>query len=120
VISVECGYTGGSKKNPTYHGMKDHTEAVRIVFNPKKIPLVDVLDRFWESHSPFSGKSSCQYRACVWYTDDEQKKAVEASRDALLKQKKKKPEQLSTGIEKAGEFYRAEEYHQKYYKKHRY
>jgi len=120
VTDCMVGYTGGKKKNPTYHKMLDHTESVRVEFNPKKIALADLLDRFWQGHSPFSGKSSCQYRSAVWYLNDDQKKAIEESRDKLLKTSKKTLAQLSNGIEPAGEFYRGEEYHQKYYKKHRY
>ena len=117
MIDVSCGYTGGKRADPTYHSMKDHTEAVRIVFDPSKISLEKLVDMFWEEHSPFSGRSSCQYRSCIWYLNEKQLKTIEKSRDALLKTNKK---ELTTGIEPAAEFYRAEEYHQKYYRKNRY
>lgn len=139
VKSVECGYTGGKREHPTYHSMKDHTEAVRVVFDPRVVSLAKLLDQFWDEHSPFSGRTSCQYRAAVWYHSAEQLKTIEASRDTLLKESGARPSiaraleetlrrargaagktlaQLSTAIEPAGPFYRAEEYHQKYYKKH--
>lgn len=94
---MTAGYTGGHKPNPTYRGMKDHTEAVRIDFDPSKLSLRALLDLFWKQHHPFGGRSSCQYRTAVWYTNDKQKEVVLKSKDALLLAHNQKEKKLATG-----------------------
>ena len=123
VISTISGYMGGHLKNPTYEqistGRTGHTEVVQVEYDPSKVSYEKLLQVFWMNIDPtvknaqFCDHGS-QYRSGVFYHDDEQRKFVEASKAALNKSKPFKAE-IVTEITKAGEFYRAEEYHQNYY-----
>ncbi len=125
VVSVTSGYTGGSKKNPTYEevsaGGTGHAESVQIVYDPAKIGYAKLLEVFWHNIDPTTpNRQFCdtgtQYRSAVFYYDEEQKKLAEESKREL---ERTKPFQGSivTEIAPASEFYPAEEYHQQYYKK---
>jgi len=109
VIRTRVGYAGGTKKNPTYHDLGDHTESFQIDYDPEKITYEQLLDIFWNSHSPCQKSWSVQYRAAIFYADDEQKKAALAS-----KAKRASLGDVKTAIEPLGEFTLAEDYHQKY------
>lgn len=125
VISTVSGYMGGQTKNPTYEsvssGRTGHTEVVQVEYDPAKISYEKLLDLFWRNIDPtqrdgqFCDHGS-QYRSGIFYHDAEQKKLAEASKAVLLKNKPFKGD-IVTEITAAGEFYRAEEYHQDYYKK---
>jgi peptide-methionine (S)-S-oxide reductase len=125
VISATSGYMGGSKKNPTYEqvssGSTGHTEVVQVVYDPKKVSYERLLEQFWLNHDPtVKDRQFCdagsQYRPSIFWHDEEQKRLAEASR---AKWEKDKPfrQPIVTPIEKASEFWRAEDYHQGYYKK---
>ncbi len=123
VISTISGYMGGHVKNPTYEqvstGRTGHTEVVLVEYDPSKVSYEKLLQVFWINIDPtvknaqFCDHGS-QYRSGVFYHDDEQRKLAEASKTALDKSKPFKAA-IVTEITKAGEFYRAEEYHQNYY-----
>jgi len=124
VISTTSGYIGGSVKNPTYEqvssGRTGHTEAVQVEYDPSKVNYEKLLQVFWANIDPtvknaqFCDHGS-QYRSGVFYHDDTQRKLAEASKVALDKSKPFK-EPIVTEITMASEFYRAEDYHQDYYK----
>jgi peptide-methionine (S)-S-oxide reductase len=124
VISTSVGYQGGSTPNPTYEevcsGRTGHTEAVRVVFDPKKVSYADLLRVFWESHDPTQGMGQgndigTQYRSAAYTTSDEQLTAAKASREVYGEALKKAGRgAVTTEILAAGEFYPAEEYHQQY------
>ncbi|MGE4111030.1 MAG: peptide-methionine (S)-S-oxide reductase MsrA [Burkholderiales bacterium] len=125
VISTTSGYMGGHIKNPTYPmvstGGTGHNEVVQVVYDPAKVKYAQLLDAFWRNIDPtqFNGQfcdHGSQYRSEIFYHDEEQRKAAEDSRTALMKNKPFKGE-IRTLITKAAEFYPAEEYHQDYYKK---
>ncbi len=125
VISVVSGYTGGNKINPTYEevssGSTGHAESVEITFDPSKISYAKLLDVFWHNVDPtVKDRQFCdignQYRTAIFYHDGEQKRLAEMSRDNLITTGRIKPP-VYTEIVPAGVFYRAEEYHQDYYKK---
>jgi len=125
VQSVTAGYTGGQKKNPTYKevsaGGTGHAEAVQIVYDPSKIRYETLLDVYWHNIDPtVKDRQFCdtgnQYRAAIFYHTEEQRRAASLSKEALEKTKPFKGP-VVTGIDPAGEFYPAEEYHQHYYKK---
>ena len=125
VISTTSGYVGGQKKNPTYEevsaGSTGHTEAVQVVYDPKKVSYQKLLQVFWRNIDPTAkDRQFCdagsQYRSGVFYLDPEQKRLAEESRLALEKSKPFK-EAIVTEITAAGEFWPAEEYHQDYYLK---
>ena len=125
VVATISGYTGGAKANPTYQevssGSTGHTEAVQVVYDPKKVTYEQLLEVFWHNVDPtVKDRQFCdtgsQYRTGIFYHDGAQRQAAEASKAALEKSKPFK-EALVTRIEMAGAFYPAEEYHQDYYKK---
>ncbi len=125
VISTTSGYIGGKTKNPSYKevssGATGHTEAVQIVYDPKKITYEKLLYVFWRNIDPTTkDQQFCdvgsQYRSGIFYHDDAQKKLADESRVALLKSKPFKGDIVSE-ITAATEFTAAEEYHQDYYKK---
>ena len=125
VISTTSGYIGGSKKNPTYRqvssGSTGHTEAVQVVYDPKKVSYERLLKQFWVNHDPtvidrqFCDAGS-QYRPSIFWHDEEQKRLAEASKAKWEKEKPFK-QSIVTPIVKAGEFWPAEDYHQGYYMK---
>lgn len=92
--------------------MKGYSETVLVEFNPQEISYPQLLDIFWASHDPTHGVYSRQYRNAVFYLSEEQRIQAEQSRDHIQKIKKRP---VYTAIEKAGDFYPAEDYHQKYY-----
>ena len=125
VISTTSGYTGGRTKNPTYEevsaGVTGHAEAVEVVFDPAKITYARLLDVFWKNIDPITPDrqfcdSGTQYRAGIYYHADEQQRLAEASKKALEDSGRFK-QPIVTEIVAAPPFYRAEEYHQDYYKK---
>jgi peptide-methionine (S)-S-oxide reductase len=125
VTETISGYIGGNKANPTYHevssGSTGHAESVQVVFDPKKVTYEKLLDVFWVSVDPtVKDRQFCdsgsQYRTAIFYNDESQRKAAEASKAALEKSKPFK-QPIVTQIVAAGPFYPAEDYHQDYYKK---
>ncbi|MBI2447662.1 MAG: peptide-methionine (S)-S-oxide reductase MsrA [Candidatus Omnitrophica bacterium] len=125
VIDVTSGYTGGDKENPVYEevssGNTGHAEAVQITYDPSKVTYSELLDVFWRQIDPTdeSGQfvdKGTQYRTAIFYHNEEQKGLAEKSKEELAKSGRyKKP--IVTEIIKASEFYKAEEYHQDFYKK---
>ncbi len=125
VSAVISGYTGGHKTNPTYEevsaGGTGHLESIQILYDPSRITYSELLDVFWGQIDPtdpngqFVDRGS-QYRSAIFYNTDEQKRLAEESKEALDKSGRyDKP--IVTEIIKATEFYRAEDYHQDFYKK---
>lgn len=125
VISTISGYMGGKTKNPTYEsissGTTGHAEVVQVEYDPTKISYEKLLEVFWRNVDPtqrdgqFCDHGS-QYRTAIFYHDDQQKKLAEASKAALEKNKPFKGD-IVTELAAAPQFYRAEEYHQDFYKK---
>ncbi|MDD5112162.1 MAG: peptide-methionine (S)-S-oxide reductase MsrA [Candidatus Altiarchaeota archaeon] len=111
VESTRVGYTGGTKKNPTYHDLGDHTESVEIKFNPDVIPYKELLEHFWSQHNP-GAISVTQYKSAIFYHNEEQRKKAEES-----KRRQQEKGDVVTEVLPAGVFYEAEEYHQKYLQK---
>jgi methionine-S-sulfoxide reductase len=125
VLATSVGYTGGKEKNPTYkqvsYGLTSHTEAIYIVFDPKKISYEKLLGIFWRNIDPTAENRQfadvgMQYRTGIFYTSESQKKAAEASKAALAKSGCFR-EPIVVPILKATTFYPAEIYHQDYYLK---
>ncbi len=124
VHSTAVGYAGGYTPNPTYDetcsGRTGHTEAVLVVFDPAAVTYEQLLKVFWESHNPTQGNRQgndvgTQYRSAIYATSDEQLATAEASRDMYQKQlDAARHGSITTEIDKAGEFYYAEPYHQQY------
>jgi peptide methionine sulfoxide reductase msrA/msrB len=125
VVSVVSGYTGGHKKDPTYHevsgGGTGHAEAVQVHYDPARIGYEDLLEVFWRQIDPTDAGGQFvdrgdQYRSEIFYHDDGQKAAAEASRRRLA-ESGRYDEEIVTPVTPFTRFYPAEEYHQDYYKK---
>lgn len=116
VLGVTVGYAGGKTEWPTYRSIQDHTEACRIEFDPTIISYRDILISFFDMHSPFSAPYSRQYRSAILVHNDEQQKIADDLVATLQVGSKRK---IYTSIEPHTDFYRAEEYHQKYIQKSR-
>jgi peptide-methionine (S)-S-oxide reductase len=106
------GYTGGTKPNPTYHSLGDHSESIEIEYDPTRISYRDLLRIFWGDHNPTARSWSRQYRAAIFYHDEAQKRLAEETRDEVARRLGKT---VRTAIEPAGTFTPAEDYHQKYW-----
>ena len=125
VVSVMPGYREAGMKNPTYEevssGGTGHAESVQIVYDPSKISYERLLEVFWHNIDPtVKDKQFCdvgnQYRSAIFYHNEEQRKLAEKSKKKL-EESKRFAGPIYTEIVPASEFYPAEEYHQKYYKK---
>jgi peptide-methionine (S)-S-oxide reductase len=123
VISTISGYTGGKVPNPTYRqvttGTTGHAEAVQVIYDPAVVSYEKLLDSYWHNVDPFVANrqfcdSGSQYRPVIYFHNEQQRAAAEASKARIQKMFK---EPIVVAITAAGAFYRAEEYHQDYYKK---
>ncbi len=123
VKSTTSGYIGGYKKNPTYRevssGTTGHTEAVQIIYDPKKVTYQKLLDVFWVNIDPtVENRQFCdhgsQYRSGIFYHGAEQQQLAEASK-AKLEKDKPFEGMIFTEVTAATECYPAEDYHQDYY-----
>ena len=124
VYSTAVGYAGGETGNPSYEevcsGFTNHTEAVLVVFDPKKVGFDALLKIFWEGHDPTQGMrqggdAGTQYRSAIYAYGEQQLKAAVASKEAFQRALKEKGfNSITTEIRPAPEFYYAEDYHQQY------
>jgi peptide-methionine (S)-S-oxide reductase len=123
VASTTSGYTGGTKKNPTYEevssGGTGHAESVQVVYDPAKVSYEKLLEVFWHNIDPVAkNRQFCdvgtQYRSAIFVHDANQKRLAEASK-AEIQKRFKQP--IATEIVQASAFYPAEDYHQDFYKK---
>ena len=125
VVTVTAGYAGGSRANPTYEevetGETGHAESVEVKYDPSRITYEGLLDVYWHHIDPLTLNSAfCdhgpQYRSVIFYHDAEQRRLAEASKRAL-DQSRRFDDPIVTAIQPATPFYRAEEYHQQFYRK---
>ena len=121
VISTSVGYSGGTSENPTYKdvctGQTGHAEVVEVEYDPSRVYYEELLEVFWENHDPTSLNCQgpdvgTQYRSAIFFHTPEQEAAARASKERA-QGKFKKP--IVTEIKPASEFYRTEEYHQRYF-----
>jgi len=124
VVKTTVGYAGGHTEKPTYEnvcsGTTGHAETVEIEFDPSKITLKEILNKFWEIHDPTTPNrqgpdKGSQYRSAIFYVNEEQKQKALKSKEEQ-EESEKFPGTIVTEITplKSENFYRAEEYHQKY------
>jgi peptide-methionine (S)-S-oxide reductase len=125
VVSVTSGYIGGQVANPSYEqvsaGKTGHAEAIEVLYDPARVTYSKLLEAFWHNIDPLTPNAQfcdhgSQYRAGIFYHNDEQQKLAEASKQALVDAKRFNAP-IVTEITMATTFYPAEEYHQDYYKK---
>tara|TARA_Y100000996_G_C22368909_1_gene580194 strand:+ start:216 stop:680 length:465 start_codon:yes stop_codon:yes gene_type:complete len=123
VKSTSVGYSGGNTTNPTYEsickGNTNHAEVVLIDFDNEIISYQNLLDHFWKCHDPTTLNRQgpdigTQYRSIIFFYDNNQKKISEESRKF---QSENNNMDIVTEIVEAQDFYKAEEYHQKYIQK---
>jgi peptide-methionine (S)-S-oxide reductase len=111
VVRTRVGYAGGTKENPTYHSLGDHTEAIQIDYDPTRISYEELLEIFWDSHDPAQRPFSRQYMSILFYHNEEQKRLAMQTRDRAAAEA---GGPIHTEIRPASDFYLAEAYHQKY------
>ncbi len=125
VIDAQVGYIGGKTENPTYKevfsGRTGHAEAVEITFDPAKISYAQLVELFWRVHNPTQINRQgpdvgSQYRSAIFYHTPQQKVVAEKSK-ATMEASGKHKKAIATEIVPAAPFYRAEEYHQRYFEK---
>ncbi len=112
MVRTRVGYAGGTKKDPTYHSLGDHSEAIQIDFDPSEISYEKLLELFWAAHDPTALSYSRQYKGAVFFHNDVQQRLAIETRDREAARKKTK---IFTEILPFNGFYLAEGYHQKYY-----
>jgi peptide-methionine (S)-S-oxide reductase len=111
-VRTRVGYAGGSKANPRYHDMGDHTETFQLDYDPAQVSYAQLLARFWASHDPSERPYGRQYR-CAVFAKDEAQRALAQQTGAAWAAQAHAP--LRTAIEPLQSFTLAEDYHQKYY-----
>ena len=125
VLDAVSGYTGGIVANPTYEqvsaGGTGHVEAVQVIYDPAKVTYGQLLDAFWRHMDPTDGGGQfvdrgSQYRSVIFFADEDQRQAAEASKAALAASGQF-DSPIVTEILPLGPFYQAEDYHQNYYRK---
>jgi len=126
VLGTAAGYMGGTLQNPTYEqvctGETGHAEVVQVTFDPARVSYEQLLAVFWSIHDatqlnrqgPDIGSN---YRSVIFYHDAEQARIAHQSKDAIGRSGRFGSRSIMTVIQPAGVFYRAEEYHQQYFKK---
>jgi peptide-methionine (S)-S-oxide reductase len=130
IYHTSVGYAGGHTKNPTYEevcsGLTGHTEVVRLVYDPHKVQLLDILILFWEGHNPTQGMRQgndigTQYRSAIFINHNEHlKKIKETLQTFQRKLNTQSVGEITTEIKSNISFYFAEIYHQQYLHKNPY
>lgn len=110
VIRTRVGYAGGTKVDPTYHSLGDHTEVFQLDFDPDVVSYTDLLGHVFRSHDPRSQTRKTQYQNIVLTGTATQQKALEE----FLQTRGLSTDAIDTRIEQLSQFYLAEDYHQKY------
>jgi peptide-methionine (S)-S-oxide reductase len=125
VVDVAVGYAGGNVPKPNYRnvcsGKTGHAEVVQVEYDPARVSFEQLLEVFWQIHDPTTLNRQgpdfgTQYRSIVFYSDEHERKAAEESK-RRLDESGKLGRPVVTQIVPAAEFYRAEEYHQRYYER---
>jgi len=122
VSTVESGYMGGHVTNPTYkevcNGTTGHAEVIQVTFDPGVISLQEILDIFFTVHDPTTlnrqgADVGTQYRSAIFYNNDQQKSTAE---EAVITAQELWGQKIVTQVSAIDRFYKAEDYHQNYYK----
>jgi peptide-methionine (S)-S-oxide reductase len=125
VVAAVSGYMGGTVQDPSYEdvssGRTGHAESVEVLYDPSKVTYNQLLEAFWRNVDPITPNAQfcdhgTQYRAAIFYQNDQEKRFAEESKQAI-EQSKRFSQPIVTQIVMASRFYVAEEYHQDFYKK---
>jgi peptide-methionine (S)-S-oxide reductase len=123
VLDAPVGYSGGVVAEPSYEqvctGRTGHAEVVEVEYDPAKVSYDELLDVFFGLHDPTQKDRQgpdvgTQYRSAIFYHDEDQRRSAEAAKERAQGSRKRP---VVTEISAAGTFYRAEEYHQRYFEK---
>lgn len=126
VISTVSGYSGGHVEDPTYQevvsGNTGHLEVMQVTYDPSVVSYEELLEVFWVNIDPVDGGGQfCdrgeQYTSAIFYHNEEQRRLAEESREEIAESHDFGMRRIQTDIRPLEEFYRAEEYHQDYYRK---
>lgn len=126
VKSTAVGYTGGWFENPSYEYVcsdrTGHAEAIQIMYDPNEVSYENLLEIFWSIHNPTTKDRQgfdygTQYRSAIFYHTPKQEETARKSKEELERSGRFKNKRIVTEIVLASTFYKAEEYHQKYYQK---
>ncbi|WP_299269803.1 peptide-methionine (S)-S-oxide reductase MsrA [Halorientalis sp.] len=110
VVRTRVGYAGGTKPDPSYHALGDHTEVFQVDYDPAVVSYTDLLDRVFRAHDPYSQSRKTQYQHVVFTASAAQRDALEA----FLAAADLDPDAIETRIEALSRFFPAEDYHQKH------
>lgn len=125
VIATVSGFMGGDVDNPTYkqvvRGGTGHAEVVQVTYDPDVVSYGTLLETYWRNVDPYDGEGQfCDrgdsYRPAIFYHGEAQEEAANASKQRL-EDSARTEEPIAVQVVEAGDFYRAEEYHQDYYEK---
>ncbi len=123
VLEVTSGYSGGERPEPSYEdvcsGDTGHAEVVEVEFDPERVSYEELVEKFWELHDPTTANRQgpdvgTQYRSAIFFHSPEQETAAIASRERA-QARSRRP--IVTEIAPASDFWRAEEYHQRYFER---
>ena len=126
VVSTEVGYMGGTVKNPSYEqvcrGNTNHAEVVHLRYDPNQISYESLVKLFFKMHDPTSRNRQgpdigTQYRSAIFFYTEQQQKIAVGVIGKLTSQRRSFKQRIVTQVVPAKEFWRAEEYHQEYFKK---
>ena len=110
VVRTRVGYAGGTKPDPSYHALGDHTEALQVDYDPGTVSYRDLLETVFRSHDPHRQTRKTQYQNVVFAADGDQRETLEA----FLEAKGLEADAIETRIERLSRFHVAEGYHQKH------
>lgn len=125
VVDVAVGYAGGNVAKPSYRqvctGKTGHAEVVQVEYDPAQVTFAQLVEVFWQIHDPTTLNRQgpdfgTQYRSVIFYSDEDERTAAEESK-RRLDESGQLGRPVVTQIVPAAEFYRAEEYHQRYYER---
>jgi peptide-methionine (S)-S-oxide reductase len=125
VVDVAVGYAGGDLAKPSYRqvctGKTGHAEVVQVEYDPARVTFAQLVEVFWQIHDPTTLNRQgpdfgTQYRSVIFYSDEDERKAAEESK-RRLDESGQLGRPVVTQVVPAAEFYRAEEYHQRYYER---
>ena len=125
VVDVAVGYAGGNVAKPSYRqvctGKTGHAEVVQVEYDPARVTFAQLVEVFWQIHDPTTLNRQgpdfgTQYRSVIFYSDEDERKAAEESK-RRLDESGQLGRPVVTQIVPAAEFYRAAEYHQRYYER---
>ena len=110
VVRTRVGYAGGTKSDPTYHRLGDHTETFQVDYDSEEVSYEELLDLAFDSHNPNRKVRKTQYQNVIFVSDSQQRDALKE----YLSERGLSPDSIGTRIEELSTFYNAEDYHQKH------